>query len=210
MENNEDGSRRRVMLRKVFAGYLPFTALAIATAIAIVGLSKSWAAVLAGGVILLIWSALIALSQLLILFLKVDSRFYLKCVAVTVFSMFGAPFAVGGINKVFVAIFIGKPDLERFLREGSPKRCEVLEMKDERRVGRRSYYVAAIVSCEPDNDKQYCVWWFHKADAWTVSSSLNQRCPIATRLPAEGWRVSSVSVVSSSTTTTWAAGFIAL
>lgn len=186
MESNEDGSRRRVVLRKVFAGYLPFTALAIMTAVAIVAVSKSWAAVLAGGAILLIWAVLIALCQLMILFFKMDSRFYLKCSAMTVFSMFGAPVAVGGIDKVAVAIFTGKPDLESLLREGNPKKCELLEIKDERRFGRRSYYIEAIVSCEPENKTEYCVWWFYKADEWAPSPRAStSRCPIGTGLPTQ-------------------------
>lgn len=184
MESNESGSKPRGMLRKIFAGYLPFTTLAIVTAFAIISFSGSWGAVLAGGVILLIWSAVIALSQLMILFLKMDSRFYVKCAAVTIFSVFGAPLAAGVLNKVYVAVFIGKPDLDALLREGSPKHCKILEIKDERRLGRSTYYVSAIVSCEPENDKAHCVWWFHRADAWTASP-LNSRCLTGRRLTTE-------------------------
>jgi len=182
MESNENDSRRRARRQKIFAGYLPFTALGILIPLALVSFSGSWAATLAGGVILLIWSAAIAVFQLPILFFKVDSDFYLKCVGMTAFSVFGAPFVVGGLNGVAVAIFIGKPDLDGFLRERTSNRCEILKIKDERRMGRRTYYISGIVSCEPENKEQSCSWWFHKADTWTTAS----KCPAATGLPAEG------------------------
>lgn len=72
-------------------GYLPFAGLALAVAFALVSLSGSWAAVLVGGAIFLVWASWIVTTQLAVLMVPSGARYYQRCAVVTVCCQVVAP-----------------------------------------------------------------------------------------------------------------------
>lgn len=166
------------LLAKLVLGYIPFTLLAIAGIVVAISRSTSWEAVLGGGIFILIWSIAIALLQLLILFVDLRSRFFLKCAAITVFSVVGGPLLLQGSYWLGTEIFIGRPDLDQFVEDHGQAGCEVAAVAQRKRMGLHAYYIKATVQC-PQQPPVDCSWWFHHGeDGWWASPRLpGSRCP---------------------------------
>ena len=163
--------------RRFLFGYLPFTAAALAIAYAIIMTSQAWAALLAGGILLLAWSVLLLISQLVILFVRYDAWFFLKAAAITLFNLFGTPFLAAGLWTGVDSLVLGKPDVEQHIAAVSGGRCTVTHVKHAVRVGRTSYQISATVQC-PGAAPQYCVWWFlRKEGVWRLPEPAGERCP---------------------------------
>lgn len=156
---------------------MPFTAAALVAAFAVITTSSSWAAVLAGGILLLAWSVLLLVSQLLILFVRYDARFFLKAGAITLFNLFGTPFVVAGLWTGVDALILGQPDVEQHIAAVSGGRCTLAHVEHAKRVGRTHYQVSGTVRCAGAAPQQ-CGWWFVRREGvWHISEPQRIRCP---------------------------------
>lgn len=94
---------------KLVTGYLPYTLGSLFVVFALVSLSSSWAAVLAGGIIFLVWAFGISVFQLAILFLPGDddgrARFHAHCIGITFASVFVAPIFLGMLAWLVALVF---------------------------------------------------------------------------------------------------------
>jgi hypothetical protein len=89
---------------KFLLGYIPYTLVAVAILYSLISSSRSWAAVLAGGIIFIAWSIALLLCQLVILYLPwmgTKLRFHIACGLVTVANFFIAPLLVMSLAWVF-------------------------------------------------------------------------------------------------------------
>jgi hypothetical protein len=163
--------------RRFLFGYLPFTAVALGLAFAIVAASESWVALLAGGVVLLAWSLLVLITQLPILLVKYDSRFLLKASAITLFNLFGTPFLVAALWTGIDSLVLGEPDVEQHIKTAGSGRCNLIAIQHAKRVGRDDFQISGTVQCQ-GLASQYCVWWFVRRDGqWRIPDSPHVGCP---------------------------------
>jgi len=87
-------------------GYLPYTTIAITVAFLIISGSRSWGAVLTGGVIFIAWSVGICICQLAILFVPYPDKsgFHSTSVLITLASMLLAPLVIGVLIWLISAV----------------------------------------------------------------------------------------------------------
>lgn len=165
---------------KLLFGYLPFTAGAIVVAWLLLAASRSWSAVLAGGVLLVFWLVAIALSQLLILCVRRDAHFVLKCIGITAFSLFGAPLVLAFAYTAGDRLIKGKPSLASMNRDlalDAPD-CRVSQITRQKRLGGTTYYIEVDMACSRPRKQSSCVWWYSYGDgAWTRTHRKEQPCP---------------------------------
>jgi hypothetical protein len=166
--------------RKLLFGYLPFTAGAIVVAWLLLAASRSWSAVLAGGVLLVFWVAAIMLSQLLILCVKRDACFVPKCIGITAFSLFVAPLVLAFAYTAGDRLIKGRPSLasmNRDLAQDAPD-CRVRQVTKEKRMGGTTYYVEADMACSRPRKQLSCVWWYSYRDGkWSRAHRKDWSCP---------------------------------
>jgi len=146
--------------KKFLVGYLPCTALAVAAVFALVAASASWEALLAGGLLSLMWSAQITCTNLLILLVRYDSRFLVKAVLVTVLSIVLIP-TIGVVQHQVELISMGKPNLAKYLQENSAENCTVVRILKEERYTNSGIAIRATVQCGVARIEKSCEWSFH-------------------------------------------------
>jgi hypothetical protein len=147
---------------KLLMGYIPCTVLAVLAVFITVGVYRSWgswAALLGGGVLILLWSAQIAVTNLFILLLRFDRHFLGKALAISVASTLLLPF-IGYAQHKLKLLSIGSPDSVIYLEQASGSRCKVVSTERKYRMDDYGYVVEATIRCAGESRDQTCKWIF--------------------------------------------------
>jgi len=150
---------------KLLTGYLPATTLGLLAITFVIASSRSWAAVLGGGVILAIWSAQLALTNFAILALRFERGFVLRALAVSAASALLLP-AVAQVEHQLRWWRMGKPDVAGFLQRSTNARCALVGTERLMRIRDSNAYAAeATIRCAGESRDRTCKWtlWYDRS-----------------------------------------------
>ena len=164
--------------RKLVTGYLPLTALGVLAVVLKVESSHAWSALLAGGIVILMWSGQVAVTNLAILALRYQRRFLARAFAIGVASVLLLPF-LALVERQLEWLSIGAPDAARHLQESAAGRCRMATAPRGTRMEEYRYAVEATIRCAPDERDQACEWvfWYDRiGKRWSASLPLALAC----------------------------------
>jgi len=148
-------------LFKLLTGYLPALIFSELLLMGLILGSRSWAAVLAGGSLFLVWGAGNAVLMLGVFFLKRSRYFFVKSLAYSIVSLVAAPFLVMVAIEARNLILYSEPSHEILARDLTTESdiCHLERIDKSKRMGPDGFYYEATVSCRGLTSRK-CAWWY--------------------------------------------------